>query len=105
MLTLERKNALTEFLLSDEDRAKTLVGLEPNEAVTHINEGGLDITVDELVAYGDAIKQVQEEEVFDVLGVAAGGVGEDMEENGLNIFSCNNSSCDSNWKLPFPKKW
>lgn len=56
MLTQERADIISQFLADDQERAKTLLDLEPEQALEVINAAGNDFTVEELVEYCDALK-------------------------------------------------
>lgn len=76
-MTQERATALSTFLTSDEKRAKDLLALEPNEALTQINAYGHDFTLDEIIEFGKAVNtaaKANDELSTDALDEAAGGV-------------------------------
>ena len=52
----DRAYLLTEIMNADKERAKTLLGLDSNEATIRINELGYDFTVEEIHEYGKAIR-------------------------------------------------
>lgn len=58
MLTQQRAEMLTELLSSDPERAKSLLALEPMNALTQINALGYDFTLDELNEFGNALKAI-----------------------------------------------
>lgn len=71
MLTVERAEALTDFLKSDIARAEELFGKEPEEALKIINANGFDFSIDELNEYCAEFKAV----------VSQGELDEDQLEN------------------------
>ena len=79
MITQEKADLLTE-LLSDEERATKLLGLEPSEALNEINALGYDFTLGEIKEYGTLVKNAQksnlqgEELAFNALDEVAGGI-------------------------------
>lgn len=78
ILTREREDALARYLIADEGRAKKLVTLSPEEAVTVINADGSDFTVEELKEFAAKLqseKSESGEEELDVndLNNVAGG--------------------------------
>lgn len=56
MLTQERADIISQFLADDQERARMLLDLEPEEALEKINAAGHDFTVEELIEYCDALK-------------------------------------------------
>ena len=79
-LANDRMERLASFLSSDLDRAKTLLALTPEEAVTTINAEGFDFAVEEIEEFGKILQtaaansengELSEEELGDV----AGGIG------------------------------
>lgn len=58
MLTIERAEALTNFLKSDPTRAEKLFGKEPEDALKEINTNGFDFSIDELNEYCAEFKAV-----------------------------------------------
>lgn len=79
-LTNDRMERLASFLSSNLDRAKSLLELSPEEAVTTINAEGFDFTVEEIEEFGKFLQtaatnsengELSEEELGDV----AGGIG------------------------------
>ncbi len=77
MLTIERAEALTEFLKSDINRAEELFAKEPEEALEVINSNGFDFNIDELNEYCDEFKAAvaaQDELNSDQLDNVSGGV-------------------------------
>ena len=56
MLTQERADIISQFLADDQERARVLLDLEPEEALAKINAEGYDFTVKELIEYCDALK-------------------------------------------------
>ena len=81
VLTQERANLITELLNEDEARAKELLVLGPEEALSKINGGlGYDFTLDEIVDYGKAfVKAIKLND--DALSSVAGGAKDDMSED------------------------
>jgi len=85
-LTESRKNIITEILNADEERAKKLLTLEPNEAVAKINSLGHDFTVEELNEYAEIIRSSAKEMDMEALSNAAGGTGfDDVEEDSIAV--------------------
>ncbi len=58
MLTVERAEALTDFLKSDINRAEELLAKEPEEALKAINDSGYDFNIDELNEYCSEFKEI-----------------------------------------------
>lgn len=56
MLTQERADIISQFLADDQERARMLLDLEPEEALEKINAAGHDFTVEELIEYCNALK-------------------------------------------------
>ena len=81
-LTQERANKITDFLNADEARARSIMALGPDEALTQINGGlGMDFAKEEILEYGELLKRAALSD--DALeGVAGGTGGGDMEEHG-----------------------
>lgn len=78
-MTQERADILSEYLAADEERAKRLLGLEPDAALAEINAAGYDFTPDELqeycVAFKAAVVQNQNGELsVDELSEVSGGL-------------------------------
>lgn len=76
----KRTEQLTAYLTADLDRAKTLLTMSPENAVTKINAEGYDFTTEELISFGEEFRkavaknaegEVSEEDLEDV----AGGIG------------------------------
>lgn len=59
-LTVERAKALSDYLVSDNERAKRLVELSADEAVKHINADGHDYTIEELKEFGEVANKAAE---------------------------------------------
>lgn len=55
-MTQERADILSAYLEADTERAKKLLGLDPDIALGEINAAGYDFTVDELQEYCVAFK-------------------------------------------------
>ena len=75
----KRAEALSNFLTSDPERAKTLLSMEPDEALVAINAAGYDFTIDELTEFGAEVRRVSllndeisEENLEEVAGGVAG---------------------------------
>lgn len=64
-LVQERADVLSEILLGDQEQAKHLLTLSPEDALTEINALGHDFTVDEIKEYGDEIKKATEQGELD----------------------------------------
>ena len=62
MLSLERKNAITAYLIEDEERAKELFNMMPEEAVAKMNADGYDFNLDEVREYGEQLKAAAQSE-------------------------------------------
>lgn len=81
MLTQERADIMSQFLADDQDRAKKLLDMEPEEAMAEINAAGHDFTVKELNEYCEALKlaisqdELNPEELDNVSGGVAVSVG------------------------------
>ena len=56
MLTQDRADIISQFLADDQERARMLLDLEPEEALEKINAAGHDFTVEELIEYCNALK-------------------------------------------------
>ena len=80
MLSRERKEILIRILNSDENHR--IIHLEPREALIQINNYGYSFTLDELMAFGEMMKQSTSCELdFEALGSVAGGVNDDVSED------------------------
>lgn len=62
MLSQERKNAITAYLVEDEARAKELFNMMPDEAVAKMNADGYDFGIDEVREYGEQLQAVAQGE-------------------------------------------
>ena len=80
ILTEERLNSITNALDADIKRAESLLALGVDEAVESFRDLGYDFTREELIAYGDVVKNSTELSDDDLTSVA-GGIGESMEED------------------------
>jgi len=80
VLTQERANSITNILNADPERTKSLTALGLDAAVGGFNDLGYDFTKEELIAYGNILKN---NEVLsdDALVGVAGGVSGNMEED------------------------
>lgn len=76
MLTIERAEALTNFLKSDPARTEELFGMEPEVALKEINANGFDFNIDELNEYCAEFKAAVTQGELDAtqLENVAGGV-------------------------------
>lgn len=74
MLTQERADIISKYLEADEENAKAVLALDPEQAAAKINQEGYDFTVDEIVAYGNALKlaladgELKDDELDNVAG-------------------------------------
>lgn len=79
MITNERMNEIAEVIGSDEERAKTLFGMTPEEAAAELGKEGFTVTADELVDFGELVKSLQGEngelDESCLENVAGGGIG------------------------------
>ena len=93
-ITSERIVILTKFLDSNEERARSLLSLEPNIAVEKINAQGFNFTELELRAYGEFLNSKIELLEDDVLASVAGGVSGNMDDfmskDSLHFLALNN---------------
>ncbi len=74
----ERIETLANYLISDKERAQTLLQLSPEEATVRINKDGFDYTVDEIVEFGEKCRKLANNEELkeeDLKDVAGGGWG------------------------------
>ena len=80
MLTQERADMISQFLASDQERAKGLLNLEPEQALEKINSMGNDFTLSELDEYCKALKlaitdgELNTDELENVAGGVAGTI-------------------------------
>lgn len=77
MLTQERADIISRFLADDQDRARKLLDMEPNDALKEINAAGYDFAVQELMEYCEALKLAiagDELKADDLDNVAGGSV-------------------------------
>lgn len=61
MLTAERANLLSNFLVEDKERAYRLLDLEPEAALKEINSNGFDFTIDEVEEFGKQLASLVNE--------------------------------------------
>ena len=75
ILTTEKSDLLSKLLLENPEEAKKLLQMPPAEAVEAINSKGYDFTVEELISYGEAVKNAasQDELSIEELEDVAGG--------------------------------
>lgn len=57
-LTAERAEVLANYLVADNERARTLLALSPDEAVLAINKDGYDFQTEELLDFGDQLQLI-----------------------------------------------
>ena len=77
MLTQEKAEVLSKILVSDQEHAKALLALSPEEALAQINAQGNDFTLEDVKEYGEALKATAaQSEVLDTdaLDAVAGGI-------------------------------
>ncbi len=80
MLTDKRAEMLSNYLISDKERAKELLDLSADEAQKRINADGYDFTIEEIKEFGQVIEtaakmQEQEGELDeDSLAEVSGGI-------------------------------
>lgn len=55
-LTAERADALANYLIADNERAKKLLELSPEAAVLEINKDGFDFKTEELQDFGEQLQ-------------------------------------------------
>ena len=70
-MTTERITEISEFLAKDLDGTKALLAMDPSDAAAKLSADGLDVSADELIAYGEEIKKI------------AGGQNGELTENDL----------------------
>lgn len=77
LLTEGKARVISDYLAADKERAKRLLGLDPNEAAAEMVAAGCDVTVEELVAFGAAMAQtIGKDELSDTdLETVSGGLG------------------------------
>ena len=60
-MKIERINEISAFLANDLQNTKTLLEMEPAEAAKALAKGGLDVSPEELVEYGEELKKMSKE--------------------------------------------
>lgn len=55
VLSAEKSEKLSNFLIEDKQRAYRLLELEPEKALEELNSYGLDLTVDEVKEFGEQL--------------------------------------------------
>ena len=75
-LTSERTEMLGKYLQENVERAKTLVELEPAEALKKINADGYDFSIEEIIEFGENLRNASasDELTEENLSKVAGGV-------------------------------
>lgn len=58
ILTNERSEKLSAYLMADVEKAKALLDLTPEEAAEKINADGYDFSVDEIMDFGEQLQKV-----------------------------------------------
>jgi len=61
MLTQEKVEALSAFLMKDEARAKNLLAMSAEDAAKEISAEGIELTAEDLAAFSAAAKNAQAE--------------------------------------------
>ena len=77
-MTTERINAISEYLATDIEKTKALLAVSPEEAAEKLTAEGFTVSAEELVEYGETLKNQlgKEGELHeDDLENVAGGVG------------------------------
>lgn len=80
ILTNERSEKLSAYLMADVEKAKALLDLTPEEAAVKINADGYDFSVDEIMDFGEQLQKVAASHTDDgelseeALSEVAGGV-------------------------------
>ena len=77
VLTEARAKLLADYLMSDQEKAKRLFDMEPEDALKEINADGYDFTVEELIDFGKAMSLAANKEELSAedLENVAGGIG------------------------------
>ena len=57
-MTTERINEISSYLAKDVEATKKLLDMDPADAAAKLVEEGFAVTADELIAYGDALKEL-----------------------------------------------
>lgn len=61
-MTIERTQALADYLMTDKEKTQRIVELSPEEAVKAINADGYDYTVEEIEEFGLGLRAAYEEQ-------------------------------------------
>lgn len=56
-MTTERINEISNYLATDLTKTKELLVISPEEAASRLNAEGFSVSADELIAYGDILKE------------------------------------------------
>ena len=62
MLTNERAELIANYLTADKVRGRSLLALEPAEAVAKMNADGNDFTVEEIMEFGKQLRELSAHE-------------------------------------------
>ncbi len=76
-LTNEKAKEISDFLTADIERGKGLLDLAPDVAAKEMCDAGVDVTADELIEFGNAMKQESGNEELNAseLDNVSGGIG------------------------------